>query len=180
MNEEEIIRLIRERDENGAGEFLRHYTSLMRYIIAPILPAQEDLEECLSDVVLRVWEKIDTYDPARGKWKTWLTALTRNVALNKARTLKSTESLDVLPQELAANEPSPEEAYLQQEQRRAIQRAIDKLPPRERILFYRKYYYLQSTEQIASELGMTKRAVEGKLYRIKKKLQLTLGGDKHE
>ena len=31
--------------------------------------------------------------------------------------------------------------------------------------------------QIASELGMTERAVEGKLYRLKKKLRKMLGGD---
>ena len=36
------------------------------------------------------------------------------------------------------------------------------------MLFYRKYYYLQPTAQIAAELGMTERAVEGRLYRLKK------------
>ena len=40
-------------------------------------------------------------------------------------------------------------------------------------------YYLQSTAQIASELGMTERAVEGKLYRLKKKLRKMLGGEVH-
>ncbi|MBS5654729.1 MAG: hypothetical protein KHW96_06745 [Firmicutes bacterium] len=38
----------------------------------------------------------------------------------------------------------------------------------ERLLFYRKYYYLQSTAQIALELGLTERAVEGRLYRLKR------------
>ncbi|MFR0796033.1 MAG: sigma factor-like helix-turn-helix DNA-binding protein [Oscillospiraceae bacterium] len=44
-------------------------------------------------------------------------------------------------------------------------------------MFYRKYYYLQSTAQIAAELGMTERAVEGRLYRLKKRLRTMLGGD---
>ena len=48
------------------------------------------------------------------------------------------------------------------------------------MLFYRKYYYLQPTAQIASELGMTERAVEGKLYRLKKQLRKMLGGEVHE
>lgn len=47
----------------------------------------------------------------------------------------------------------------------------------DRALFYRKYYYLQSTAQIAAELGMTERAVEGRLYRLKKRLRTMLGGD---
>ena len=48
-------------------------------------------------------------------------------------------------------------------------------------IIYRKYYYLQSTAQIASELGMTERAVEGRLYRLKQKLRKKLeGGVFHE
>ena len=43
-----------------------------------------------------------------------------------------------------------------------------------------KLSYLQSTAQIASELGMTERAVEGKLYRLKKQLRKMLGGEVHE
>ena len=72
-------------DERGAEALLRHYAPLMRYIIAPIVPDAQDREECLSDAALRVWEKFGTYDPARGSWTAWLTALTRNTALNRAR-----------------------------------------------------------------------------------------------
>lgn len=50
-------------------------------------------------------------------------------------------------------------------------------PSSSRLLFYRKYYYRQSTAQIAVELGTTERAVEGRLYRIKKALRKALGGD---
>ena len=55
--------------------------------------------------------------------------------------------------------------------------ALGHLLPEERLLFYRKYYYLQSTAQIAAEMGMTERAVEGKLYRLKRRLRKLLGGE---
>ena len=48
------------------------------------------------------------------------------------------------------------------------------LPVKDQALLYRKYYYLQSTEQIARELGTTPRAVEGRLYRLKQKLKKQL------
>ena len=47
----------------------------------------------------------------------------------------------------------------------------------EQLLFYRKYYYMQPTAQIAAELGITERAAEGRLYRIKQKLRRLLGGE---
>ena len=85
MHEQEVLALLRAGDERGAEALLRHYAPLMRYIIAPIVPDAQDREECLSDAALRVWEKFGTYDPARGSWTAWLTALTRNTALNRVR-----------------------------------------------------------------------------------------------
>ena len=76
--------------------------------------------------------------------------------------------------------PSPEELIIQKELQSALNYALRQLSPKDRMLFYRKYYYLQSTAQIASELGMTERSVEGKLYRLKKQLRKMLGGEVHE
>ena len=61
--------------------------------------------------------------------------------------------------------------------RAVLAQALAGLKTRDRDLFYRKYYYLQSTDRIAAELGTTPRAVEGRLYRIRKKLQAQLGGE---
>ena len=74
-----------------------------------------------------------------------------------------------------------EPAYmLRREREEPLRKALSALPHGERVLFYRKYYYRQSTAQIARELGMSERAVEGRLYRLKKSLRAKLGGDRHE
>ena len=67
--------------------------------------------------------------------------------------------------------------YIEVEDGERLERALASLSSRDRALFYRKYYYLQSTARIAAELGLTPRAVEGRLYRIRKGLQNKLGGD---
>ena len=174
MHEQEVLALLRAGDERGAEALLRHYAPLMRYIIAPIVPDAQDREECLSDAALRVWEKFETYDPARGSWTAWLTALTRNTALNRAR--KRSGGGEELSGDLPSAVPTPEELLLQQERRQALERALNALPQRDRLLFYRKYYYRQSTAQIAAELSLTERAVEGKLYRARQRLRKALGG----
>ena len=163
---QEIITLLQQKDQTGMQLFLQHYTPFMRYIIHPILPNEADIEDCLSEISLKVWEKIDGFDPDRGSFTAWLTALTRNTAINRARQLART--------------PSPEELLLQRERQEMLKSALLSLNAKEQILFYRKYYYLQSTAQIAAELGSTERAVEGKLYRLRKKLQKLLGGELFE
>lgn len=180
MQEQSIIEWLIQRDERGMDALLRHYGPLMRYIIAPILKNPQDQEDCLSEAAMRVWEKIERFDRERGSWSAWLTAVTRNTALNYARKISHHDSGEEVSEDTPSPEPTPEEELLRQERRDAVGRALRRLSSKDRVLFYRKYYYLQSTEQIASELGMTERAVEGKLYRLKKQLRGMLGGEAHE
>ncbi len=175
MDASMLIEKLTARDERALTELLTHYGPLMRYIIAPILPGERDREECLNECALRVWNSIGCFDPQKGSWNAWLTALTRNAALNRARGLKEPEG--ELTEHIPSPAPTPEELVLQKERQARLSMAIKGLTDGERRLFYRKYYYLQSTAQIARELGLTQRAVEGRLYRIKARLREQLGGE---
>ena len=179
VHEEEIICLMQASDERGIEALLKHYGPLMRYIIAPILSNAQDREDCLSETAMRVWDKINLYDKRRGTWAAWLTALTRNMALNHLRQNNSAAQSEAISPDMPSSEPAPEACVLQKELQSALSSALMQLPLEERMLFYRKYYYLQSTAQIASELGMTQRAVEGRLYRTKQHLRKMMGGDTH-
>ena len=179
VQEQEMIAQLLQQDERGMEALLLHYGPLMRYIIAPILPDPQDREECLSEVSMRVWSRIAQFDPARGSWNAWLTAVTRNTARNYQRSAQHHSGTRSIPAGTPAPDASPEEAILQAERSAAMHNALGRLSPGDRALFYRKYYYLQSTAQIASELDMTARAVEGRLYRLKKRLRTMLGGEGH-
>ena len=150
---------------------MRRYGPLLRYIIAPILPDEREQEECLSDIYWKIWEKIASFDPLRGSLRAWLTALARNTALNRARTLRADAPLDEA-QQLCAE--SAEQALLHHERHAQLLHALELLGSAERTLFFRKYYYCQSTAQIAAELSLSERAVEGRLRRLRQKLQQQL------
>lgn len=180
MKEQEIIDLLIQKNEIGLNELLKHYRPLMKYVIAPILPNLQDQEDCLSEASMRIWDKIDTYDSNRGSWSSWITAITRNTALNHKRKSAHYQNGEEINDSIPSNEPSPEDNVIMLERQAEVNRALRQLSSKEMILFYRKYYYLQSTAQIASETGMTERAVEGKLYRLKKKLRKMLGGENNE
>lgn len=176
MQENTVERLLLEKNEQGMDALLLHYGPLMRYIIAPILQNPQDREDCLSEVSMRVWEKIGQFDGEKGSFHAWLTAITRNTALNHARKA-SGSSAEELSESTPSPDPTPEETLLKKERQEALKTALSRLSYKDRLVFYRKYYYRQSTAQIAAELGMTERAVEGKLYRVKKQLRKSLGGE---
>lgn len=174
MKEEDIIARLRDGDNQAMEALMQQYGPFLRYILTPILRNASEREECFSEVIARIWQKQAQYDPAKGSWKAWMAAIARNTALNWNRGRKQMEPL---AEEIPTDTIAPEEILLRKERQKALEQALLQVSNKERQLFYRKYYYLQSTAQIARELGMTERAVEGKLYRLKKKLRNLLGGD---
>lgn len=175
MEEQELRSRFRAGDEGAVSDLLTRYGPLLRYIIWGILSDPGEREECFGQVSLLIWEKRVSYDPAKGPLKPWLATLARNAALNRARCtgMVHQELTDTIP-DLT---PGPEERVLAKERAARIQGAVDKLPRLDRNLFYRKYCYFQSADQMAAELGMTCRAVESRLYRLKERLQTELGGE---
>lgn len=157
---------------------LAEYSPMMEYIVRGILSDPHEAEECLAQVKARLWEKADSYDPAKASPATWITAVCRNAAYDRLRALERRAARQgELSETTPDPAPGPEEEILRRERAENLRRALGTLNSGDRQLFYRKYYYLQSTARIAAELGTTERAVEGRLYRIRKKLQNQLGGD---
>ena len=176
--DDQMIELIKERKDDGMRILQQQYGGLMQYIVGNILKDTRDTEECISDIYLLVWNKIESYSNLKGKFSTWLTTITRNTAVNylKRKSIASNTACAELTEDLSTP-TTPELDLLNKERASQLLKTIQTLSIREQHLFYRKYYYLQSTAQIGAELGMTERSVEGKLYRLRKKLQKLLGGE---
>ena len=60
MNDKGIIELFFARDEQAIAETEKEYGALCRYIASNVLAVKEDVEECVSDVMLAL-----ECDPAR-------------------------------------------------------------------------------------------------------------------
>ena len=168
------------REDSGAAmdRLLERYGPMMAYVVGGILSDPHEAEECLAKIRAKLWEKASSFDGERAGIATWLTAVCRNAAYDRLRALErqARRSGELTP-ETPDPAPGPEEELLRRERVQALERALGTLSQADRRLFYRKYYYLQSTARMAAELGTTERAVEGRLYRIRKKLQKQLGGD---
>ena len=175
MNTAELINNLLDRADGSLDHLKLHYGPLIRYVITPILQDTRDREEVFSDILIRVWDRIDQYDPKSGSWTNWLSAIARNAAIDRVR--RNPPAGAELTEAIPAPRSDPEQELLRKERQRELYAALNSLDFLEKALFYRKYYYRQSTAQIAAECGTTQRAIEGRLYRIKRKLRKQLGGD---
>lgn len=107
----------------------------VRYVIAPILRDPQEREECLSEVTMRVWEKIDPFQEERGSWNGWLTSLTRHAALNHVWRISRHGGAEALSEDPPSPELTPEEVPLLQERQTALQAALGQLSAGEGFCF---------------------------------------------
>ena len=175
MNPAVLVGNLQNHTDDSLDQLKLHYGPLIRYVINPILPDERDREEVFSDILVRVWDRIGQYDPEHGSFKNWLSTIARNAAIDRARS--NPPSGAELTETIPAPRSDPEQELLRMEQKKELYAALSDLEHSEKALFYRKYYYRQSIAQIAAEYGTTERAIEGRLYRIKRKLRKHLGGD---
>ena len=177
---EEMNWAVEFQKDGGAAmdRLLERYGPMMAYVVGGILSDPHEAEECLARIRAKLWEKAASFDGERAGLATWLTAVCRNAAYDRLRALeRQARRSGELSPDAPDPAPGPEEALLRQEQADRLCLALRRLSETERALFYRKYYYCQSTAQIAAEMGLSERAVEGKLYRLRKQLRRALGGD---
>ena len=162
-----------------AARVLAENRGLICYIIRPIVGDENLVADCFSAVSEIVIQKYAAYyNESKGSLTVWLTKVARNGALNFVKSRRnqilagSEEASEILEkhagEDRTANEP--EELLLRKEMMQELAAALRGLKDSEKKLILRKYYYMQPMSQIAAEMGMSLRAAEGKLYRIKKKL----------
>ena len=178
MNDSELLEGLKRGDPDALEALWTRYAGMAAYIVRGILPDPHETDECLAQIRVKLWEKLSGYQEESASLSTYITAVCRNAAYDRLRRLRRQAARTAaLTDETPDPSPTPEEALLRRERTERLKAALNALRSSDRRLLYRKYYYLQSTAQIAAELGLSERAVEGRLYRIRARLQKLLGGD---
>lgn len=192
MDDKQIIELYINRSENAISETAKKYGKYCQYIARSILQNEEDTEECVNDTFLRVWNSIPPDMPEC--LKTFLGKITRNLAINKLEKSSAEKRgggqmhivLDELSECLtsAGATGTGGAAFISGSiendvtERIAISGAINsflsELPPLQRKIFVRRYWYMSSVKEIAAEYCIKESRVTVSLFRMRKKLKSVL------
>jgi RNA polymerase sigma-70 factor (ECF subfamily) len=185
LTDEAIINLIYEKDESGLSKLADKYEKLLIHIAAGILGSRSrDIEECVNDTYLKLWNHIERYDMEKASLKTYLKVIVRNTAINKLRDLSKREERE-LPDDISDiakyyidQKQNVERQVFSKENIKLLNEIIGDLNNKDKELIIRKYFYLQSSKQIASSMKMTVTAVDSRLSRLRNKLKQEFDKDK--
>ena len=161
-------------DDEAFVEIIRDYKDgLILYLngyVSNIFAAEELMEETFVKLVT----KKPKYTP-KHTFKTWLYTIARHVAVDHLRHRKKLADLPIedLENHLAEAE-SVERAYLRQEQKIALHRAMQALSPEYRQVLYLTYFEGFTNAEAACAMQKSNRQIENLLYRAKQSLKSQL------
>ncbi|TQM21655.1 RNA polymerase sigma-70 factor (ECF subfamily) [Chryseobacterium aquifrigidense] len=81
-SEEELIVLLKEKNETGFHYLYDHYSGALYGIILRIVQSKEYTEEVIQDVFVKIWNSIHQYDVSKGRFYTWMINIARNTAID--------------------------------------------------------------------------------------------------
>lgn len=173
LNDEKIIKAIRDGDETAINYVINKYSKLMWSISGSVLKnaaSIQDIEECVADVFVYLWENPGAYDTQRGKLKSWLSIVARSKAIDKYRQISRRNDIS-LNDESFTEQLAVVDGILASETKEMLTAAIKKLEEPEQEILIRRYYYDQKPKEIAVTLDISVKCVENYLYRTKLKLR---------
>lgn len=178
MDDDKIINLFFQRSENAIAELSKMYNGICINTAYNIIGNLEDAKECIQDAYLSVWNKIP---PERPKsLLAFLIKILRRISINKyeynsaqKRFGNYGECLDELDWIVSSPETTETE-YDAKVLSSYIEEFLDTLDTTNRMIFVRRYYYVDSYKELSKLTNLKENALRTRLSRMRNALKLYL------
>jgi RNA polymerase sigma-70 factor (ECF subfamily) len=184
QTESALVERLRERDEHAVAELASLYGHKIFQLAFRYLRNNEDAEEVVQDVLLKVFRKIDAFrgDSALSSWIFRITFNTAMSRLRRTRAMQQAEASDI---EIGAFDPADwsnlaDDAMLRSELRERLAAAVIGLPEIYRTPVILRDLHGLSTEEASTKLQIKDQTLKSRLHRgrllLRKQLADFAGG----
>ena len=168
-----LLERIVARDERAVADLYDRHCRLLFGLILRILRDRSEAEEVLQEAFVLVWTRAETYNVSLGPPAAWLVRIARNRAIDRVRAnsvrLRAVESV---PE--PASPESPELRASLSERQRTVARALDSLPPDQRVLIEQAYFLGLTQSELAERfklpLGTVKTRIRTGMLALREQL----------
>lgn len=126
-----------------------YYPKVFSYIHSRI--QNDSAEDITSDVFLKIYEKLDSFDETKSSLSTWIFTVTRNTLIDYYRTRKVYSEIP----EATEAEDSIEDDVCNAEMLSALTKALSQMEERERDIIILRYYDGKTLREIAEQMGIS-------------------------
>lgn len=172
----ELLARLRTRDVEALELLYDRYAGYVLALSLRVVRERQEAEEVVQDVFWQLWKGQIRYEPARGRFATWLYTVARNRSIDRVRRQRVTERVvdaDRVP-ELAAGSDPESEAH-RSEQQTIVRTALRQLSDDQRqaleLCFYDGLSHREASERLQSPLGTVKSRIRSALVRLQASLE---------
>ena len=161
-------------DDNGIVEIIRDYKDGLILFLNRYVNNIHIAEELTEDTFVRIVTRKPRF-AAKYSFKTWLYTIGRNMAINYIKRESKVSDIPIEDLEiLSRDEETLEQAYLREEQKIIVHKALSKINPDYGTVLYLKFFEDLTNEQIARVTKKSKRQIENLIYQAKQSLKAEL------
>ena len=175
MTDKMIVDLYLSRDEKAINETDKKYGRYCHSIAYNILFSERDSEECVNDTYVSAWNSIPPTQPT--SLSAYLGKLVRNISLNRYirdRAQKRKQDTELIFDEVEEFLPDSIDGASISDGiilRDAINAFLASLSERDRIIFVKRYWFMQSVKQISRSMALTESNIKIILMRTRKSMK---------
>jgi RNA polymerase sigma-70 factor, ECF subfamily len=152
MDELTLVRLSQQGDREMFAHLYEGCVERIHRYVSYRVDDEKLAEDITSQIFLKVWEKLDTYQVGQSPFLAWVYRIARNTLIDHYRTRKVAISLeDASPVELSHADGVDEKLDLQT-QSRELHEALQELTKKQRQVLILKFIHGFSTLEIARRL----------------------------
>lgn len=184
MTDQEWLELMRSSPKEGRRALIDNYSNLVYAIVLNKLKgcaSREDIEDCVSDVFVTVFEAEDKFSASSGSLKSYISTIAKRTAIDAWRRLtyrqNTTDHLEDTETELPSGEEDPSAMLAGKLEKRRLWEIVKALGEPDTSIIVRQYFYEQSAKEIAKALSMTAAAVQKRSVRARAKMKELLQSD---
>ena len=175
MEDEKIVELFIARSEQAIKELDIKYGKVCRRISYNIVNNWQDVEECVNDTYLGAWNAIPPAKP--NPLQAYICKIVRNISLKRyyrKETLKRNSVYEIAMQELEDYLSAPNTVEAEMEARELagiIESFLETLTVENRVIFMRRYAYMDTYSDIAARIGLSEKNISVRLTRMRRKMK---------
>ncbi len=162
-----LLQRVASGDSDALLSLHKRYANLVYSMAWRVLHDVGLAEEVTQDVFMKLWQRSQRYDPARGRFSSWLLSVTRFAAIDRLRQ----EGRRPLAVELTGDDPGeqdllerlPATDHASWEQGQHLRLLLMHLPAEQRQVVELAYFGGLTHSELAEQLGLPLGTVKGRL-----------------
>lgn len=181
VSDEALLAGLATGDRDAATDFVRRYQGRVYGLAVTILGDANAAEDVAQETFVRAWRHAGTYDARRGAVSSWLLAIARNLALDRAR-LKRAQPVnpDVLASQLAGEASTAQiDDAARIGERERLRELLLELPQQQRRTLVLATYFGRTAKEISeldgTPVGTVKTRIRDGLLKLRNRLEVEDG-----